>query len=234
MATFQVIQQRPVMQEQRIGSIPKDAYVQNRGFAPNVAPAVERAPGDTFEVVDGQEVKAFVPARNADGTLQIVKEEVALEATPYSPVKFGLAGAGIAGAAGAAAGAALAGLPGALAGGLVSALAGGGIGAQIARDDEVSVVTRQAAVSTPVLTGYTTGSVDGAFVSQKPGHWFTDSGGRFHYALPQIEHRPVGEVQIHEVQHSSSRSPLEMAGAAAGLGLAAGGGIALALIAFVL
>lgn len=233
MATFQVIQQRPVFQEQRIGSIPKDAYVQNQGFAPNVAPNAERIPGDVFEVADGQDVKAMVPVRNADGTLQIVKEEVALDVAPHSPVTFGLMGAGIAGAAGAATGAALAGLPGAIAGGVAGALAGAGVGVHVARQDEVSVVTRQAAVTAPVLTGYQRGSVDGAYVPNKPGHWWTDSGGRFHYAIPEIEHRPVGEVQVHEAQHSAA-GPLQVAGAAAGLGLASGAGIGLALIAFVL
>lgn len=233
MATFQVIQQRPVFQEQRIGSIPKDAYVQNQGFAPNVAPAVERVPGDLFEVANGQDVVARVPVRNADGTLQIVKEEATLEAAPYSPVTFGLMGAGVAGAVGAATGAALAGVPGAIAGGVLAALAGAGAGVHVARQDEVSVVTRQAAVTTPTLTGFQSRSVDGAYVPDKPGHWWTDSGGRFHYAIPEIEHRPVGSVQVHEVRHSAA-GPLQVAGAAAGLGLASGAGLGLALVALVL
>ena len=233
MATFQVIQQRPVMQEQRIGSIPKDAYVRNQGMAPNVAPPVERVPGDLFEVANGQDVMAQVPARNANGTLQIVKEEATLEAAPHSPVKFGLLAGVAAAAAGAATGAALAGIPGAVAGGLVSALAGGAAGVHVARQDEVSVVTRQAHVTEPVLTGYQAGSVDGAYVPNKPGPWWTDSGGRLHYALPVLEHRPVGTVQIHEVKHSSAGA-LQVAASAAGLGLVAGAGLGLALTALVL
>lgn len=230
MATFQVIQQRPVMQEQRLGSVPKDAYVQNQGILPNVAPPVERVEGDRFEVANGLDVMARVPARNADGTLQIVREEATLEAAPHDPVKFGLLGAGVAGAAGAALGAGIAGLPGAIAGGLLSALGGGALGALTARGDEVSVVTREAVVTEPVLTGYKAGSVDGAFVPQRNTNWFTDSGGRLHYAVPEIEHRPVGAVQVHELKHSRA-SALQVAATAAGVGVAGGLGVALAVAA---
>lgn len=230
MPTFQVVQQRAVMQEQRLGSIPKDAYVKNQGFQPNIPPAAERVPGDRFEVVDGIEVKGMVPARNEDGTIQVVSENATLTEEVRSPVRYGALGAVAGAAAGAGLGAAVAGVPGAIAGGVVSLLAGAALGALTVRGDEVSVVTRQAHVTEPVLTGYTWGSVDGAYVPEKPGHWWTDSGGRFHYTMPTLEHRQVGTVQIHETAHSRPGA-LQVAATAAGLGAAAGAGAAFALLA---
>jgi outer membrane lipoprotein SlyB len=233
MSSFQVVVQRPVMQEQRLGSIPKDVYVQNRPFQPNIPPPVERVPGDLFEVRDGQEIRGMVPARAADGSLQVVSEPVTLTAEPHSPVKLGLLGGVAGGAAGAAVGAAMGGLAGAVAGGLAAALAGGALGALTARADEVSVVTREAQVTQPVLTGYTAGSIDGIYVPGRRGPWWTDSGGRFHYYLPQIEHRPVGTVQVHEIAHSAPGG-LEVVGAALALGLGSGALATLGLAALTL
>lgn len=222
MATFQVIQQRPVMAEKRLGSIPKDAYVLNQGSQPNVAPTHEKVEGtDLFEVKDGYDVKAQAPVRNEDGSLQITNENVTLTEEPYSQKKFGAIGAGAAAVTGALAGGATGGIVGALAGGVLSALGGGALGVLNASRDEVSVVTREANVTEPVLTGYRSGSIDGAYAPNKPGHWFSDSGGRYHFAIPTLEHRPVGVVQFHQIGHSAE-GQLKVGATTAGLGAAVG------------
>jgi len=222
MSAFQVIQQRPVMVEKRLGSIPKDAYVLNQGSQPNLAPAAEKVEGsELFEVKDGYDVMAQAPARNEDGSLKIANENVTLSEEPYSDKKFGAIGAGAAAVAGALAGGATGGIYGAIAGGVLSALGGGALGVLNARKDEVSVITREANVTEPVLTGYRSGSIDGAYAPSKPGHWFSDSGGRYHFAIPTLEHRPVGVLQFHEVAHSAE-GELKVGATTAGLGAAVG------------
>ena len=222
MSTFQVIQQRPVMAEKRLGSIPKDAYVLNQPGQPNVAPGSERVEGDLFEVQDGYDVKAQAPSRNEDGSLKITSETATLVVEPYSDKRFGAIGAGAAAIAGALTGAATGGVFGAIAGGVLSGLAGGGLGVLNARKDEVSVVTRESNVTEPVLTGYRSGSVDGAYVPGKSGsHWCAESAGRYHYSIPTLEHRPVGTVQFHEVAHSA-QDEWKVGTTTAGLGAAVG------------
>lgn len=210
----------PIYERRHLGSIPKDSYVEDQPFLPNMAPAVHVKAGPGVEVEDGLAIEGNVPLRNADGSLQLIPRTVSEDVKAYSPLRRAAGCALIGGVAGAAAGGVAAGIPGLVLGGLVSAGAAAALGAWSAHGDVATLTAVPLQVTEPVLTGFQARSVDGAFVPDKPvAHPFLDKGGRLHFYLPTIEDRPVGLAEAAQVTHT--RYLPEAAAAAALVGGAA-------------
>ncbi len=207
MATYTLTQESPVMSRQLLGRIPADAYVKDRPFVPNVPPA-DNGETDVYELA---------PELDAGGGIRILRSSETVEAEPYSPGRRALACGLLSAATAATVGGLTGGLPGALTAGLTALALGGALGGWSARHDSVGVVTREEKVSLPVMTGYRRGTLDEPYTKGK---------GRLHYALPTIEHRPVGLVKKQELTHSAM-APEKAALLSAALGVAVGlaGGI---------
>ncbi|MEW6283248.1 MAG: hypothetical protein AB1758_31860 [Candidatus Eremiobacterota bacterium] len=221
---FQVIEQRPVLVRERLGSIPRDGLGKSVPFSPSTAPPYERLPGDRVEVRDGQDVFGEVPQFHPDGSLKVDTRTLDLEVAPYSPAGRAVVCGLLSAAAGAALGAATAGVPGAVLAGLTALTGGSLVGYLSARGDAIRIVDRQQAVTMPVLTGFRHAQMDQAFLPERPGHWWNNRGGTYHYYVPEIVDRPAGQVTVQEVRHRSMRPAPALAlstGLGAVLGLAA-------------
>lgn len=207
--SFDAVLEKPVTRRQSLGNIPADQYVLDRPFVPS---AIDPAPTEWLDI------QADVPVR--DPELQIQEETVTLTEAAYSPGLRALA-CGALGGAIAATIAQGSGSGAALVAGIVGAGVSAVIGAASAAGDQLELAYEQRPVFEPKLAGYTHHTLDGAFVHDKPVHWFQDRGGTLHYYLPSIEETEVGTVQVPVVRHQGA-SP-ELAALSSGLvGLGAG------------
>lgn len=195
------------MTRQLLGKMPNDSYVKDRPFVPNV-PAANAGE---------QEVYEQAPELDAGGGLRILRQQTQVEAQPYRPGLRAL-GCGLLSAATAAlVGGLTGGPPAAIAAGLTALTLGSGLGLT-ARHDTLRVETLEQTVTTPVMTGYRMSSLDEAFSPIK-------GKGTLHYAMPVIEHRPVGILKSEEIRHSAlSNEKAALCSAALGVavGLACG------------
>lgn len=204
MATYTLTQERPVMTRQLLGTVPRDSYVQDRPFVPSLP---DPSAG-TMEVYEQ------APELDAGGGLRFLTRTETVEAEPYSPTLRAV-GCGLIGAVSAAAvGALVGGPPAAIAAGITALTLGGGVGLLTARNDQISVLTKENTVTTPVMTGYRMSRVDAAFAPVK-------DKGTLHYAIPTVEHRPVGILKTQELRHSRM-GPEKAALLSAALGVAVG------------
>ncbi|MCE7871752.1 hypothetical protein DYH09_15415 [bacterium CPR1] len=185
-----------------LGRIPADTYVKDRLFVPNVPPA------DNTET----EVYEQAPELDAGGGIRILRSTEQVQAEPYSPGRRALACGLLSAATATTVGGLAGGLPGALTAGLTALTLGGALGGWSARNDSVSVLTREEKVTLPVMTGYRRATLDEPYTRGK---------GRLHYALPTIEHRPVGLVKKQDLTHSAMRAE-KAALLSAALGVAVG------------
>lgn len=208
-ATLTLTHERPVMTRQFLGKMPNDSYVKDQPFVPNV-PAADAGEQDVYQLA---------PELDAGGGLRLVTHTEQVEASPYNPSLRAL-GCGLLSAATAATVASLTGgIPAGIAAGLTALTLGGGLGLLTARNDQVSVQTREEVVSTPVMTGYRMGSVNEAFSPVK-------GKGTLHFAMPSLENRPVGLARTQFVGHSAlSHEKAALASAALGLAVGLGAGL---------
>lgn len=221
MAIQTITIQEPIYERRRLGSIPKDSYVEDKPFVPNLAPDYAVQAGAGIEVEDGLAVEGNVPLRNAGGTLQLIPRTVSEDVKAYNPLRRAAGCALVGGFAGAVAGGVAAGIPGLVLGGLASAAGAAALGAWSAHGDVATLQAVPLEVTEPVLTGFTASSVDGAFVPTRPraAHPLLETGGRLHFYVPTIEDRPVGLAEAAQVVHT--RYLPETAAAAALVGGAA-------------
>ncbi len=208
MATYALTQERPVMTRQLLGRVPKDSYVQDRPFVPNVADLS----------VGEMEVFENAPELDAGGGLKLLHQVENVEANPFHPSLRAVTCGLISGVTAATVGALTGGAPAAIAAGLTALTLGAGTGYLSARNDQISVVTHEQTVTTPVMTGYRMGTLNEAFSPVK-------DKGTLHYAVPTIEQRPVGLARVQELQHSAmgtEKAALLSAALGVAVGLAAG------------
>lgn len=214
MQIFSVTRESAVYSRQKLGTVPADVYARDKPFVPSSI-------DPPHDLEKGREVYGDVPERDASGGLVVTQEQVELQGEPYNPVKRAAGSALLGGvAAGLVAGLrygpALA-LPLAVAGAAVS----GGIGYVTAQGDALSVETVQQPVFEPVFQGFTHHTLDGAFVPNKPVHWWNDGSGTLHYYMEKIEQREVGRISVPELRHSA-QPPLVSAGLSIAAGVAIG------------
>lgn len=192
--------QEPVLVRERLGSVPKDAYIEDRAFLPNIASTPEPLPGDKLEFSDGIPAYADNPIME-QGVLSTRTVTETVNAKPYSPLGHGLTAA-----AGSVLGSVLA---SAIKGGPVSLIGAGacaiaflGAGSWNAGSDTLSVVETSKPVYHHKLVGYQERTLDGAFVPDRPRNW-PDTTGQLHYYTPEVERSEVGRVTAQEISHSA-------------------------------
>ena len=188
MQTLTGTQQKVLTRRTHLGTIPKSQFVESRAFVPAAAGI------DTTDKVD---VFAESPVMDPKGQPLVQTEKVEIQAKAHSPVKDGLIAAALATGISAV----LSGFrPEAM---VASAVAAGASAALIASGDEVSLVQEKQTVNKPVLEGYNTYATDSAFLPGRSKNWLQDSGGTQFTFVEKIGQKPVGEISVAKVKHST-------------------------------